>query len=504
MGRVVRGDKAGVGQQQFEQAIMEAGIGDGLRAAFQSLRDSSWAQAGQQGPRFSRQCCRDLARVVVCRVHAPLMWELVHMVRLAHLCPAPMGWLSFFWEPGPAAPDIFRSRAQDAGGSQIHVEPQCVRLEDGHGGFAIAWTRMPLLTAMADLLCGTIGFAAFEDALAPVVGQGAPDFDRAAKSLSAAFHAYLTDQLAPAQLQHKMALLLNFLEDGDEPAIDDDTILAFWRAHCHRDADFRTFRSAFEAFAELATILRHDADRRALAQASPIGNDRDQGEIDPAQLAEQLEIMDRDLDPLTALTSPPASDVKFLPASRQEPLRLLSAHGETALSLPLSLLRCEVFGRAQNRLTQALRRQAGDTEIAALCRVDSPDYREQARLLDDLASELEQVALASLHVLRCVREGVENPSGPFIGTGEDPIRRQAEKAFKAINRQGFTMQSLASPHIAQAFSAGAAPLAALKTLLEECNTRLRRLDAREALDLRFARDQDVFQQTFQQLYRSGQ
>jgi len=382
--------------------ILEAEKSAELVTAFRLLNE---AADGEQR-RFSLDACRAVERAITCRNYASALLELCHLSRAASSYRG--RYFELFWAPGPMRPARLRelfAKAQRADG-WLKVGPAGVELSYHDGSFAIAYGRMPVLVALAEFLLTALGFAALDGLLAPLARRGltAADVSRQANALSRAVYDYLKAHLPPLQAQRKLGAVIDFLarrHDGDFDIghIDDDAVLDFWRAAiADADAqDFRTFTSAFLAFARFRDVFEQAAAIGAIEHALPIGSAAQDGEVDPAAVAAAVEVVQADANPLDELQSPPSSRVKFFNAKERGRLDFLFQCGRAADALPLSFLRAEVFGRVQSRLSQALR--SGQPVAAVIAAGPDEDYRERQSRLRDVAAHGRTVLLAAAHVM---------------------------------------------------------------------------------------------------------
>jgi len=132
-----------------------------------------------------------------------------------------------------------------------------------------------------------------------------------------------------------------------------------------------------------------------------IGTDRENGEIDPGCIDAALEEIHERRAPLDLLDSPPANEIKYLNKTERSTLELLIESGHTAQVLPLSILRAEVFGAVQARLTQALRRGTSPATVvkANANQAVNSGYESSAKDFEKTTNNLERGLLASFYHL---------------------------------------------------------------------------------------------------------
>ena len=311
--------------------------------------------------------------------------------------------------------------------------------------------------------------------------------------------------------------------------------------------EFKTFQLAFKAFVRFRQSLEQATDLYALETPQAIGSDREAGEIDPGAIHGVLETVDEYLSPLALLQEPPTDRIKFLNKRETAAVELLLECGSTALFLPLSLMRCETFGKGQGQITQALRRKVNGATLQTLIRDCSPEtYADRKHGLRSVSQHMEKALLASLHalardrnraavsvmmalspgldfkpledVLEVDRSGSDNVvmlraeavSDQFLAVVENPaivgpqiaaLMGRAQAAFNGLSRQGFSSDIFDDPDAMQGFAAGSR---ALTDIAGQVGAFVERLD-RLALpgsdwDGQFETDKDTFAKQFQLLY----
>ncbi|MFQ5974319.1 MAG: hypothetical protein ACE5Q3_18500, partial [Alphaproteobacteria bacterium] len=403
--------------------ILEWESGPGLAAALDLLSETRAGGA----PKFAPSICRQVARTIVCRSYGPALLELAHLVVVAEACdPRPGRYESLFWQTGPARASAFRAfveprlLASRQATDRVAMSPSGVEITYPDGTFAIAFSRMPFLSALLEFLVTAIGYGELDALLSALFRRtvSARQVSETANRLSKRLYAYLGENLSPVQQQRKFIQLIAYLvrrEGGCVPdAIDDGAILDFWLAQGEAEtaesadserpdstyADFKTFAAVFRAFLRLRQALEAVHDKTALKLAQPIGTDRELGEVDPAAVAMAVETIDEAVDPISALGAHPARGVKFLTKREMAEFTLLVACGRLAQALLLSVMRHEAFVPAQARVTEALRRGLQGAALRDMIAEDLPEtYEARRRRYESLRERLEKILLASFHVL---------------------------------------------------------------------------------------------------------
>jgi hypothetical protein len=538
--------------------VLMAGRSPALVAAFQTVTES---EAGGE-PKFSPRICHELAKAISCRVYAPAVLELCHLVRMV----GGGGYEAFFWGTGPALASQFRAQAKRFLATGNHDEATFRATDDGivaeyaDGTFAVTYGRMPFLSALMEFLVTALGYADLDDVFQKL--HAAPPTRAAvserANELSRLVYDYLKDHLPTAQNQRSFQRLLAFLsgragETGASWSLDDTAVLAFWHAESanpsSKSAEFRTFRSVFLSFVRLHQVLEAAHDLGALERPLPIGTNRGAGEVDPETVQRMVKAVEVESNPLDALAEAPANAVKFLTKRETGAVELMVGCGKTARALPLSVMRCKVFGHAQARLTQARRRNRGAREMATFIGDSvAGTYGEEMDGLADVAGRIEKVLLAAFYalvrahhseaiaVLIVLKPHMDMralarhlPLGPATGGNvvaldaervacrfmemiEDSRRvgpeisglvAQARSAFRSLGRRGFS--DTAGPEAARGFAAGATALAEIRKRLDSFMGTLAETVLPEGdWSQQFTSDRQTFLEQFHLLYGGTQ
>jgi hypothetical protein len=539
---------------------MAAGGSPELAAAFQTVSDTE----ARGSPKFSPRTLRSLLHSVVCRSYAPAMLEVCHLITAAEACSRrPRRYEEFFWDSGPASRAGFCTYVDRELFGEAEAAPQVsadrvkVDISYADGSFAITYSRMPFLSAMVEFLVTVLGYGVLDDLWQTMLSRGptAASVSDAANQLSRLLYGYLKNHLPTAQNHRKFACLVAFLRDlgdGDfgPTTIDDPVVLDFWLTQSGKNSpdtlDFRTFSSVFRAFVRLRQVLDEAHHFQALHNARRIGPDREAGEVDPDSLRSLVETIEETENPLAVLRGPPANAIKFLNKTEATDLEMLIACGETSLTLPLSLMRCEVFGTAQARISQAQRRKLAPEALRALIQTCVKDtYLERQSRLGALARHIDRVLLASLDVLAVARrpEAVAlvtalrpdidlRPLAKFLIAGNDDGRivqldntvirerliaamacpqtvgpelaslmGEASRAFRSLSRQGFSAQEAARPGAGDGFASGAPPLIEIRRQLTALRQKLRRMRLPQGdWEEQFGADSETFRKQFLLLY----
>lgn len=509
-------------------------------------------------PKFGSRACRQVAIAICCRNYARAVHELCHMVVFADAASGGHGWEEIFWNGGPSTSTNFRSIAEHQDfAPNFQFSRQAVTILYDDREFSVSFSRMPFLSALLEFLVSTVGYGVIDDWFQAMLESG-PSSDlisRTAKALSRNLYAYLSDHLPGAQAQRNFQRLTSYLEERDRgsvriEAIDDEAVLEFWRLHSvpvkGEQGDFKTFRFVFRSFVRLHQALDAAQLRNALNRPKTIGTNRADGEIDPDQLSGIVEAIDEQRNALEVLRDEAIKPIKFFNGREAGELELLFDCGPVALILPLSLMRAEIFGIEQTRITQALRRGAAADVQAIILGSGTLNYDRRRQAFQNLGAHLVRVLLAGLHALAQARHNTAismvlslrpdadfgrlanlfpdqgGEDGNVVVLGSDLIRdrffsalkeledgdtdlgelfREARSAFGKLSRRGFRPQDLDNPDMIDGFAAAADPLFEINDHLAKFCVRLDRVTLPcETWPDQFDADHAAFKSQFEFLY----
>ncbi|MDP6404796.1 MAG: hypothetical protein QF797_06285 [Alphaproteobacteria bacterium] len=511
---------------QATAELLEAGKSGELSAAFQCVAEATTLQGE---PRYGPRVCRHLGRLIVCRTYAGTVLQLCHLIVAADACGQGRGrYENFFFGCEPASPPAFIGHIDATLAAGGWRRPGFERGENGitvpykDGVFTVEFGRMPVLAALFEFLITTLSYTEIAATIATMLER--PESQEAvraaANGIEGMLYHYLNQHLPSVHNQTKFNLILDFFKRRTATgsiAIDDATILEFWQENAGDGSDrgdFRLFRTVSDAFVNFRRALRA-ADEKAAVEASlPLGSDRETAEFDPKLLLELAEKGDDWRSPLEVLADEPASRIKFLNRQESDTLTTLMEYGPAALSLPLSLLRHEVFGRSQQRITQALRKKRKDTVPALISCQDTSDYGAWTETLSGLREHLQQVIKASLHVALGQSASddaviIAPPANDYEHPSETPsdkaaiadVLAEAKQAFRSFSRQGFDENNLGDEDIIAGFEAGSAALVATREQIDVFLAALHKIESTESdLGHWFQHDRKVFAGQFARLY----
>ena len=518
-------------------------------------------------PKFTPMTRQALVRLIVGRAYAPPLLELCHLLRVAALAPRGRFEL-FFWGvklaraasyAGWLRTQLAKSARGIAGGPAVATEPGGVAIAYVDGRFSISYGRMPLLAGLMEFLVSALGYPAVLDQVEELLAGPASceAASATANRLSRAVYAWLTPHLPTAHDKRRLDSLVGWLlarHGGDfgPGQIDDGAILAFWLTA--EEAEFRTYASVVRGFLLLIEAMEASAAALSVARAASLGTDAESGELDPAAPdspgsdggGQRLRVMsaeevDAGADPLATLAEPPADAIKLLNGRERADAELLLEAGPGAERLMLSLLRRAVFGAVQARLSEALRRGglAGAARVLAAAfeqpAADSKpaqpaSYADWIARADELASHIERVMLASLHVLaRAGRAetahllvalagaadlawlrnagGTADPArlgerlqNPVIaGPAAAALMLRARRSFQSLSRAGFEPDAVGRADVVEGHAAAAAELPRLAARLARVRAAMARRPVPVWADQEAA-DRQLFAARFAAIY----
>ncbi|MBT3790041.1 MAG: hypothetical protein HN725_04895 [Alphaproteobacteria bacterium] len=513
--------------------VLEAGKSSELTALLATVADAT-AMDGE--PRFAPKTCHDLARAIVCRKYATGILQLCHLVNAVDACGSGKDrWERFFFGIDKVRGTAIRAwltqtvTENDWRRPGFELDSTGLHMAYGDGEFALGYGRMPFLTALLETVIAMIGYEPVDQVFSNMTAQATDqeEIKNAANSLNRLIYDWLRDHLPGTQTAEKFEAIVNFLKsNGDKNSvlISDENILKFWQqqnnGHADANGDFRTFRSAVGGFIDFLRAVETGSSQSSVSYARSLGTDREAGEVDPMVLDEDAPAGAWQT-PLAQLDSPPADAIKFLNKREREELDFLMDCGPLAIDLPLSVLRSDVFGAVQARITQALRRKEKQKHVLNLLVCDDAEsYGQRTERYHDHEQHLLRVQKAVLHALTGDAIDVEevdtqrDPAGLpedadttnvvslFSSKAmSDDVRQEGEETFKHLNRKGFSDNDLDDPEIMEGFSVGAGALVQARDHLADYLVVLARLQAAdEDLEQTFSTDQEVFKTLFTVMY----
>lgn len=480
----------------------------------QLLRDARCWVGGADGselPRFSESTLRYLERALFSR-GADLrdaVFQLAHLTGAAAALSSSGRALDLLYGfPGPV-----RSRAlgaymaEAASGRDGHVTCEekslVLRYREGQG-YRIATARLPLLLALLEFLLSSPEAPEQAREVLALIERVEADPDGfetvrgASNAIAAGLNASLDRVMRSRVERDRFEALAAFLDeiaaeedigDGDRVwTLDDGAILAFWRRGAEdqeRAEDFRQFRTVHRAFVALTLALREGEDFQRLYR--PQASETEESTVQIAEEQGRFETLDEHApSPLDALEEDPIARVKFLTGAEAKSIEIAARLWGAVRDYPLSVMRSEVFGAAQNEIINALRFRRELEPLVRLDKLSEPGagYDAVAGRYAKMRKHTRQMMHAAAHVM-AERRGIALP---------EPQATETRKAFRSVRRAGFS-EAFGDDDIGKAFEAAIAPLTELGGLLKALLAALP-----EDLETRFVGDRAAFQKAFGDLY----
>lgn len=463
---------------------------------------------GADLPRFAGGTLRRLERALTARGQdlRDAVFQLAHLLgAAAALDPQGRALDTLYGFPGPV-----RARALAAylasGGARGHVRHEAEALAlsyDGGPDYRLAHARLPLLMALLEfLLTAPDAPEQAGETMALVerieAAPGCFETVRAASNALAASLGARLDRVMRSRVERdRFEALARHLDETAEEVepgerrwrIDDGAVLSFWlrgAADPARAEDFRQFRTVHRAFVALILALREGEDFRRLHR--PVAADDGESMLQIAERDAEIETLEEGRpSPLDALAADPAGRVKFLTGAEAKALEIPVRLWGAVRALPLSVMRSEVMGAAQNEIINALRFSRPLGPLVRLERLESDaaaGYGALRARYSKLGGHLGRMLLAAAHVA-AERRGIALP---------EPRAAEARRAWRATRRQGFD-GAFEAEGTGPAFDAALEPLADLARLMAGLEAALP-----EDTAALFAADRTAFAGAFAELY----
>lgn len=414
------------------------------------------------------------------------------------------------------------------------------RMGGAHKPALLPFAHMPLQGALLALLNEALGFPAVARHLDGLLRQGPPTSPAyaVANALLREFDEWLTANLNTAHHVRQVRSMRAYLNSTNRfrpEEIDDDAILGFWenqieRSYHNLDNGFQLFKVAARKMIALRDMARRANDAGAERTAEGFYEDAPFSSGGPHAVPMDATSTDADWQsPLAALLRPPANEVRWLmrtevaelanflgePGSRDDtdsddsgiaepPVprapRGLSAGGRYDLSLWLTLLRADVFGRLQSRLVQRSREGAAPDDAIRSLFAECPDepYLVQADRYRELRDLLHAELLIGLDGLARARDSsvlhlVGHTGSPNVERHLQSIARESMALGDGVRDDGGFDEDLLVPGSAAIVAAlhdatcraglsHPGPLIELMTEARRAGARVRRKGLRLPLD----------------------
>lgn len=502
--------------------LLEADASDEFVAAFRGVMEWTGASGHR---RYPYSVIRKLAEALAGRNFGPLVFQLCHFIPAAGvLAGAREGYWGLLYGIDRASAEqfraLFRSRSAITPPAGLEMDPGGITWTAGGAPFTIWFRSMPLLSALHDFLWTEVpdARAAFDELAAVSPEPAAGDV---ANRVQRALDAYLNAHQMMRQSTRKMQRIREFLvaRAKDRAAdIGDEEIFEFWRQQVKAGGgDFAKFRSALDAIALFLTI-RTRADRRG-------GVGLDPEVLGTIAASDPLDIDPDWESPLADFDDPAMTRKYFGSSENRRRVARVAAMGPVALGLPLSVLRAEVFGDKQERLSNALRQRLPASEIEAYIadEVDG-DYGQRREVIAGVLRALQETLRAAAWEAHqsggdADDAGTADNVVGFPGTAQDSAPEldeqqldaalaAAEDSFLRLRRQRGVWRADSDPSEdadeEQVASSRLGALVQLRALLRQFLEQVDRLDRGDPdLVVLHSQDHGRFGAIFKQMYGAG-
>ena len=507
-----------------QSLILEAGKSPELRAVFLGLAEIT---RGSGEPWHLPDTLRRVEQTVACRAYALPVHQLCHLIPVAEALGGRDGYPGFFYSEAAARGAGCRALLRNLPASVGTVDGDTLRLRLTGGGYDLTLGAVPRLVCLMQFLHSFLGYAVTQEVLGPLLQQGARDaatLSGVSNTLCRVIYEKLTPHLPTVQAQKRSKAVIDFMADRAGEAfgpeqIDDAAILDLWDIFIDSQELGHSFEAAYLAALDLRRMLVQGMALKDFERQTPIGPDREQGEVMPDAVLAACETLDDLGAPLALLNTPPADRVKAL--NKQEAERLKHVAAEDTVPLALTLLRLAVFRPAHRRLSQGRRDKLSGAEMARLIETAvTTDYAQEVAEFTALASHLSSVRLACAAALAQAGHEAAFEAAAGLITEEERSEMQrlqpqqselrdaleacgflarATAALKKINRRGYRPADLAQEGGA-GHAATQAPLTTLHDRLTRFLAALDRSSAEKPWATRFIEDHAHFTHRFQRLF----
>ncbi|MBE88331.1 MAG: hypothetical protein CMM76_02695 [Rhodospirillaceae bacterium] len=499
--------------------LFKAQQSDALRDVFSYLAESCELDSsgyGEPRRKYGPRTLRFLSAAIVCRSYDKILYRLCHLTRAVMLADRQGQYDKFFFgdrSPGrvDGAAGFFLDYQSDTNRKSglLRANPDGIVIDydaSAKSAFEISYKQIPLLAAMLEFLVSTVDYGEIHEIFTGLDEDKVTqkEISERSKRLSKALYAYLAKHLTPAQKQTKFQNIYRYLEGNlgssfEEGMIDDQCIIDFWLkesvAGSTNMSDFKQFRTVFLAFLRFVDLMRDAEDLSCFENTLPFGTDRDAGEWEPAMEDESYmatKVADTQEDPLDLLAIEPANAIKFLNDTEAKLIKL-PIEEKFAGRFIHSYMRSEIFGQAQNRLTQVLRSNANDLG-PLLNNPTSESYSQRIEKLRQLDKHLADLLLAIAFVLQrdCPRA-----EQVIVKSLDFKTLSQGKQVLEKLSRKGFDAAKRGDPEATVAFEVASSPLSVIRERLKSLLQRFADDDFWQGI---FEADQEVFIEQFKRLY----
>lgn len=410
-------------------SITGFGVSAQLRADFDMLREVSVDTtdsytSGSSINKFSSASVDLLAQQLVCRNYsnacyelAHLCWAILHSKTISHqqsclnVQSSQQVLLDYFWIQQVCTKNSFiayfesRKLANSSiTGANFSVHDGFLQLCIHQHKFAISANRANFLSCLMEWLICVV-----HDLLPTLhntlFGKGHNAISQMASTLQQEIYRYLGDHLPAAKLQKRYRLFEQFYTHlhNAHKTVTNDSILAFWQQHCEREGFTKYSAAVYESLAYLDAIDSvRTSQHLQFAQSIELDQelkDNNDDSLENSVISHANEAFLTHIQysstqtqlPLMLLTQRP----KVFNKAQHELAECIALYPTYFPDFTLSWLRCQSFGKWQNKLIQATRKD----NIKALSEYTLDDYNEiKTRTLHMLANS-QQTLMAIVAIM---------------------------------------------------------------------------------------------------------
>ncbi len=393
------------------ELVVQYGVSEELLGWIEALRQAP----GENGAKYRPQDVDTVARELLCRDYGDRCYELAHLLALvnhSYMDAACSPLLTFFWvDEIVTAPRFRQAFCESTTGLPsstekiaLTVEQQRLLLGYPDGEFGISYSRIGLLAAFWEFIV-TVNPAWLERAASAIQDPSLASAKKLASYLQAFIYDMLSEHTKTAQVQKRLYFIGRWLGQAGLTAADisDELVFNFWQqAFSDEDAakvGYRRFRTVADDFIAYQTAITLESTAQQIQRAATIGYQTDDCEISPDQLSSALETCEI-VESYHWLSQTP----KFASKKTLDSLEPMVSLGNSAVSLPLTCVRCKVLGDWQAKLLQAVRDKNADRFKEYLLNGPAQQYAHYIQGLATGVDVLWQAKYSGIHVLTAVQD----------------------------------------------------------------------------------------------------
>ncbi|MGB3727296.1 MAG: hypothetical protein WA981_16210 [Glaciecola sp.] len=388
-------EDVGIGDTNKMMSVAQFGVSDQLRAEFDMLRDVSIDHGSDSATypyKFTQKSVDMLARQVVCRNYGNACYELSHLCWLIiHTQQdASASLVNYFWlrnitnhtrfiEYFSGHTRIYHCNVPNA---EIHFSQAQITLKLHQHQFTVSASRANYLACLIEwLMCVIHDLNGL--ITNTLLGKGFNAICELSSVLQSKIYQHIGAHLPTAKLLQRYRLLEHWYNSNNAP-VNDDNILLFWRDNNTLEGQLKYDSVVHESMSYLLANEQATA-HQAVSFADNIEDNHEAIYDITAQYVSDIDIH--------SLTSEP----KVFTQSQVDFVSLFTQYSPLTLPLCHTFLRSQSFGKWQNKIIQASRKQnAGLTTLPEFTEADYSQLQEQ---LMHVIATCHQALLAIVHVV---------------------------------------------------------------------------------------------------------